>query len=286
VENDLANFLGAARALNDVQGKKKNPTFKSVGEEVTVRKEELYGAQGTSILRKDADNQIFDYNPKTGVLDISYLKLPYIPLNVYKALLKVAMSVMPVEHLSDYTAVLRRLLHDEENVLARFAHVSVIEVPHQLAALAPRCHISHKVSPETAACTHVVSLYFQQVIFCINVPLNARDIGSKIYANEDFKFYLCPPLFPYEPDEGLAANCIGEWKSFDSTEPVRERQFVTLTMAPDAFLKTEMYDPATGIFTPSTEAMPSIVKLYMTQGDERPNFPIGPFDNGPNSSKG
>jgi hypothetical protein len=275
LENDLANFLGAVRTINGVEGKNKVPTFKSPGSELTIRKEDFYGIDSTGVSRKDADNEVFAYDREKGIMQISFLKQPYTPLRLYKVLLKMAMSVMPDEYLADYEELLRLLLNDDKNRLASFATIAAFEVPYP--AKSPRCHISQKASPDTAACTHVVSIYFQNIIFCISIPLNIKDINSEIYKKDGFLIYMCPPLFLAEVDENESNDCLFEWKDLSATEPVRERQYMTLNMAPDAFANTQIYDPKTGVFSPSNEAMPSIVKIVMTQGDELPSFPTGPF---------
>ena len=275
LENDLANFLGATRSVSQVSTKKKSLGFTAHKKHLTIKKEPFYGIEGIAIARDGVNNKVFAYDLEQGRFDITFTKQPYTPLKVYKALLKIAMSVMPPEHVGDYGHLLPLLVHDENNVLAQFAVIGMFESPWHTTT--PRYHISQKANPDNAVCTHVVTLYFLQFIFSISIPLHNQDIAIGLYKGEDYQLYMCPPLYTDEPIEDDKNKCLFEWKNLTSTEPIIEEQVMALQMAPDAFKNTELYDPATGIFSPSTEARPNIVKIVMTQGDELPDFPEGPF---------
>jgi len=275
-ENDLASYLGAKRALNRARAKSKIPTFKSQGATVTVQNEEFYGVKdGMAISRKSANDETFTYDRETGTLEIKYFKQPYVPLNVYKALVKIAMSVMPERHLDDYAALLALLLSDDANELAAYATVAIFTVPHSVTK--PVCHIFQKANAASKACTHVLMLHFLNYVYEVFIPLHQRDIAITIYSDSEFLLHACPPLFFSMPDEKRFADCQYEWHRFTSSEAIKEEEVVTVNLGPDAFSNTQIYDPVTGKTRESDCALPNIVKILWTDGKELPNFPTAPI---------
>jgi hypothetical protein len=275
-ENDLANFLGPLRTIHNVQAKDKVPTFKSVGREIEARKEGFYGVKnGIKIARIGANKESFRRNPETGALEITYTKHAYSPIKVYKALLKIALSVLPTEHVPNYRRLTRLLLEDNEHKLAYFAHVAVTYSPY--VATVPWCYIFKKRALAFDAPMHVVSLYFQSYIFEIHVPLHEQDIALRFYQGRDITFHQCPPLYVIDLNESLAQSCIVGWRDFTGTEPIQEQERLTLNMAVDSLKNTQVYNPATGETTQFTDAWPDIVKVYMSRSGELPDFPKGPF---------
>ena len=194
-ENDLANFLGAARAFHNVQAKNKTLQFTSLGGQVVVKKEGFYGVENsTKIVRNSAENDSFTFNSETGACEIKYLKQPYTPLKVYKALLKIALSVMPERHMGDYAELLSLLLADEHNSLRRYATGLIVHgLPLPLISTLPRCHIDRRTDDNVKACTHVFSLYFQNIVFELPIPLHKRDVAEGTYEDSSFRWYTRPP---------------------------------------------------------------------------------------------
>jgi hypothetical protein len=275
-ENDLANFLGATRAFNNVQAKNKIPQFTSLGGQVVVKKEGFYGVENsTKIVRDNAEDDSFTFNAETGACEIKYIKQPYTPLKVYKVLLKIALSVMPEQHLGDYSELLRLLLVDEHNRLQRYATgVIVHELPVPLTSIPPRCHVDRRTDDSRKACTHVFSLYFQNFIFELPIPLHQRDVAEGIYEDSSFRWYTRPPLFFAKPDDALLDGYRREVKNMSGNEVKREQEFMTFNMAVDALKNTVVFDPSTGETKATNGVLPDdIVGLYIVRGDERPTFP-------------
>ena len=285
-ENDLANFLGASRAIYGVQGKKM-PTFKSVGNEIVVRKEEFYDVKnGTKITLNGDEGAFFNYNESTATLEVKYIKNAYTPVKVYKALLKMALSVIPEKHMLYYSELVQLLLHDPANELARFARVFVSRLPSQLSDyeyLVPRCHINQRISSEASVCMHSVSLYFLDYVIEFPLPLNAQDMASNLYAKKDFAIQLCPPLFVDKPSESLLSVHTMIEQSLAGTEAMKEEETYSIQHAADALKNTQIYNPATGEMKPSDGILPKIVAIYISRNDELPNFPIGPFNSEPSA---
>lgn len=271
-ENDLANFLGAVRTVHRVQAKEKVPTFTSLHKEVTVRKEGFYGVKDAiKISRYGIENDNFQFDSSTGTLKIRYTKQPYAPLKVYKALLKIALSVMPEQHLGDYESLLSLLLCDEADKLAQFAKVWVSKVP--IRPVYPRCHINKRVSSEVKAYMHTFSLYFQDYVFELAIPLHKADMAVA-RKEDEYHAYPCPPLFFEKPDDNLLNECVFTWADFSSSVPVRVPEELTLSAPPEAFRNRPVYNMNTSEFEEPPTEEPQFVAVYMTLGDELPTFPI------------
>jgi hypothetical protein len=274
-ENDLANFLGAARTVHQVQAKEKVPTFKSLRGEVTVREEDFYGVKDAiKISRDGVENDNFQFDSATGALKIRYTKQPYTPVKVYKALLKIALSVMPEQHMPDYARLLSLLRHDEDNKLAQFAKVGISKV--SIRPDYPRCHVAKRISSEVKACTHTFSLYFQDYVFEVTLPLHKADRALESKGSDNI-IYACPPLFFEKPDDNLVSECSFRWADFSSDEPVRDQEELILTAPPEAFKNRPVYDTNTNVFTEPPAEEPQFVTIYFTRGDELPTFPTRPF---------
>jgi len=85
LENDLAAFLGISRSIVGLQEEKKAPSFVARG--VRAKSRSFIG-ENILILAPE------DIKSKGNTATISYTKNPYTPSNVYKALLKSALSLL------------------------------------------------------------------------------------------------------------------------------------------------------------------------------------------------
>ena len=271
-ENDLAHFLGAVRAVHQVRGKKL-PGFTSLHEKVKVRNKDFYGVKDAITISRDGvDNDNFQFDSTTGTLKIRYTKQPYTRLKVYKALLKIALSVMPERYVDDYERLFSLLQRDDEDKLARFAKVGISKVP--IRPVYPRCHINKRISNEVKAYTHTFSLYFQDYVFELAIPLHKADMAVA-QPNDDYRIYPCPPLFFEKPDDGLISECDFMWADFSSSTQVREPQELTITVPPEVFNNTPAFNPETGEIREPSDVAPEFVTVYMTRGDDLPSFPMG-----------
>jgi len=96
-ENDLTAFLGMSRTFLGVKNKKdKVPEFNSPGYKVLARRTDFYRIKdGLQISVHKSAKGIFNIDSNLGKSEIKYLKQPYVPIKVYKALLKIALSIIP-----------------------------------------------------------------------------------------------------------------------------------------------------------------------------------------------
>lgn len=102
-EKDLATFLLPYRSMLGLRGKKKAPKFRSrpmagaMNTEMEVGHSEGSGVQMT--IRTPSD-LVIDHRESTGT--ITFRMPPFIPLNVYKALLKVGLGLAPAAEIEKH----------------------------------------------------------------------------------------------------------------------------------------------------------------------------------------
>lgn len=107
-ENDLASYTLPIRNLNSIKGKNKKPKYKSNDKKATIESVkdkdkflEIIAQTGSSIIEQEDTGFKLEF-------DIE----PYTPLNVYKALVKMALSIMPEEYLEKFMLTKMQILNE------------------------------------------------------------------------------------------------------------------------------------------------------------------------------
>lgn len=96
LENNLANFLGVSRTICQVRGKKGIPKYKSKsGERIEVIGRDL-------LIIENHDSSLIDVNKDTETVSIQAEYKTYVPVQVYKCFVKMAISIFPEKELSTY----------------------------------------------------------------------------------------------------------------------------------------------------------------------------------------
>ena len=276
-ESDLAYSLGMLRTFFGTRGKEKVPVFKSPGEIITAKQEDLYGAKTAKIFRKDTTDKSIKLNAEKGLIEISYLKNPYRPLYVYKALLKVALAMMPEESLKAYDKTIQFLLLKERDELnPGSAKVLCQYLPFHFASKYPSCILFRKNDPEAHLITHVFSLNFEHITYQFPLPLNADDLARGITTPI---VPLCPPMFAEAPISSEGHYSI--LKDFSSKGPLRgDRENMSFQFDPGLLNNLRSFDPKTGKYADAKLKPEDIAGLYFYGRHNPPNLP-GSGDTGP-----
>lgn len=88
-ESDMANFLGLNRSINAL-GKQTPPTFKSYDGNIVAKKSNFKGLEGLEIESNKQDKiQKID----NGIIEFNIVHNPYIPINIFKCLMKIALTI-------------------------------------------------------------------------------------------------------------------------------------------------------------------------------------------------
>ena len=96
LENNLANFLGVSRTICQVRGKKGIPKYKSKsGERIEVIGRDL-------LIIENQDSSLINVNENTETMSILAEDRTYVPIQVYKCFVKMAISIFPEKELLTY----------------------------------------------------------------------------------------------------------------------------------------------------------------------------------------
>lgn len=192
-ENDLANFLGVARTLNVVSGKNGVPKYKDRGSslELVANRSE----QTILLSRSNAADQSIRFDESTNNLIIEFTCNPYVPINVYKSILKIALSVLPEKYIDNYQGALRFVAGDTfDDVLKGSKIVACTILPLTYYAKFPIGMLFRKRGDDMPTFTHFFCLYFQNFIFQTVIPLNKEDLS--LHNNQPVTIPICPLLCP------------------------------------------------------------------------------------------
>ncbi len=117
-ETDLANYISPYQTLIGQKTKNKVPNFQS-------RKQERQ--KSTTIVYKNGNPNInfnsnlcdFQYDYKNSLLNIKLRKKKFIPINVFKSLVKIGLSLCPKAELQDFKKTIKWLSKDDskENIV-------------------------------------------------------------------------------------------------------------------------------------------------------------------------
>lgn len=270
-ENDLADFLGITRVVNNVKGKKK-PKFTSPGNFVQAEQAPFFNIEeALKIQREDINDQSFSFDTNTGLGSINYTKNPYIPINVYKAFLKMAMSCLKKEHLSNNLPSLQLLADDKHEIslnglgqIGMFSAQTVGGYPHPIGCM------FKKIKTDINLPTHVFMLFSQNNSYQIFLPYSLSDL--QFYKQGALNFIWCPLFFDpsrYNPDIKVSsAN-----QDFSSTEKVKEEKGSIQYQIDPEFLKNiHAYDPETGKTSPSALNFNEIKGLVVVETGTQVKF--------------
>jgi len=270
-ENDLAYFLGIVRTIQGVSSKnKKVPTFKSPGDLLIAKRTELHGvSDGVKIDLNDPSIVGLKINHETGESRIKFTKQPYVPLNVYKAFLKIALSIIPSKYVEDYRKAYQLLINNSSS-LAIFANIVVYELPLEHKVGAPVCFLFKKKVGAEKVITHIFSLYFQNTIFQFTLPLFEEDINIGMYDGNTYSIPMCPPLLLIEPEP--SSNYSRELKNFSSLESTKEEAVILFYCDPSTLKNLMAFDPNTGTYSETTLDSDEIVSIFIAPVNSKMTF--------------
>lgn len=110
-ENDLACYLGTSRVFNHMLPGTTAPGFESANGNIKLRKKNDF----ILLEKKDNDNEDLKVDLNKGTASIKIDTQLFRPVHVYKALLKIAMGVLPAVDVADYEAGFDFLLKMENH---------------------------------------------------------------------------------------------------------------------------------------------------------------------------
>jgi hypothetical protein len=203
-ENDFSNFLGAIRTIQSVKGKKV-PKFKSADKkfEADSLEDEKKGTV-VKLKRFGTDNEIFIVDEKNGKTTVTFEKAPYTPLKVYKAILKMALSIIDDKYLYDYKFAFEFLRTNKyDNSYGGFAMVRSYTMPLTFQFQQPSGILFKKMNAADKLITHI--FYFSALNFIYQIVMPFCRMDAYFYNHGTIDVPWCPPLFGHNNEEQIKA---------------------------------------------------------------------------------
>lgn len=272
-DNSLVNSLGILRTMYGVKGKKGIPAFDSRLNIVRGKHEDIYGVNAFTIAKLPEDKAAFNINMETGQTEVAFFRNKYIPIHVYKSLLKIALSVMPQDDAIHYQYAYKFLLTDTLNhSVENGAKVLYYEQPLHQSRTLPEAWLFRKLDLNAKLPTHYFSFYWKNLVYAFPIPFHVKDIESGLY-KDNIDLPACPPflIVPPTPNE----TCYGIIKDLASEESViDDEQSLGFSTDPEIYKQMYAYDPITKEFKKATFKPDEIVKIIIMQAGQQPIFPV------------
>lgn len=244
-ENDLANFLGVSRTILGVKTKDGVPNFKSAGKILTAKAKSFFGNDIIIIARDELDSEAIKIlDRKAGRLAIKYIKNSYRPNDVYKALLKWAMSSLDENEIkTNYEYAIGYL--NGKGVMNGCV-INGYKLPFQWNFV-PRVYLFKKRDQQRKIHTHVMVFYFQNQIISFPVPLHKEDF-SFYNGKRPIAFPFYPPLFTqFEIKETTLINPYTD--NLSSKEKIKNaEEEIILELNQEELKKAAIYDSVTDTY--------------------------------------
>lgn len=270
LEKQLSNFFGASITLNRTRGKKKIPTSPSYGNKIIAKKTDFFGAKNAiEFGNSDNSTRNITYDKETGQYNIEFTTQPYIPYDVYKALLKLALGLIPESDLQEYNLGFQ-LLQDIQN--KKFKKNDIISV-HIHNLLVPYTYtgilLFKKVDSNSSAPPLSLVLFYGQLMFQIYIPFSLNFI--KNLKENKISVPLLPPILPSMEDANNLHFSF-ETERLDSITPQTRK--LNIRLIPDTKdVKMVSLDPVT-MEMKNQNLNPNEIVKFIIIDDE--NFSIKP----------
>lgn len=188
-ETSMADFIGLNRSIFSL-GKEKIPTFKAPDGSMEARASEIYGNEAVEISAKIPG--LISNLTETGKIEVKVKGNSYIPLNVYKSLLKIALSRMPDSEFINYRLALTFLMNNLNSYHFSSQATQVFRSQINGEVATPYCMLFNKKNPNSDLPTHIFQLYYQDS--CLQMHLPYRNGDKQIQEMEKLEIPMCPPL--------------------------------------------------------------------------------------------
>ncbi|MEW9699070.1 HNH endonuclease [Paenibacillus sp. SI8] len=208
IENHFANFLGIARTLSQIKGKKGIPSYKKGNSRIDVDK--------VISVKTSVNDPIYKLDQESHVIDFEGFKEPFIPAAAYKCLVKMAISIMPEEEVQHYRKAVKWIL-EEDLKECTYPHLTL----QALRAFSPvpsksitNLLFRRKEHSKDNVFYMIYVVIFSSYMYQIYLPLSPKDdslIGKDIVI-APFPAYLNSPL-----DESIY-----EWRDFTNYDLVKD----------------------------------------------------------------
>lgn len=173
LEDHFAKFLGAARTISQIKGKKGVPAYKT--KKGTSRID--LAPDGLKVQER-IDDKIFEIDKENHKLIIHAHKQPYIPVGVFKCLTKMAIAIMPDDELANFIGTIEWLLEPDHQI-SRFKFSPLVALYSFMPGPNPhrgiKLFLFRRKSDNTEVPYMVFVVAFSNYMFQIHVPSMTKD---------------------------------------------------------------------------------------------------------------
>jgi len=168
------------------------------------------------------------------------------PLNVYKAILKMALSVLDEQDLNYYRFAFEYLItHKHDNNYSGFGIVTTYSMPLTFQYQQPTGMLFKKICSSDKLFTHVFLLFALNSIFQIVLPFNRRDT-SFYQSTGSIDILWCPPFFGSDVKE-IIKHIITTSYNLNSTKQLyNQKESFIIPTQPGEYDKSRFLNKETG----------------------------------------
>ncbi|MFC2184334.1 HNH endonuclease [Bacillus paranthracis] len=185
LENDFGNYTLFIRSMQGQKGKKGYPKFKRDKFKVETELKEEEGAEEQKKRLKISDeigsNRVKE-NEETNNMIITGEKDSYIPIAVYKCLVKVALTLMPDIHIKYFSKSIKWILEEDHlkgNPNSKLLLYESLISPHYFKSPFVLLHL-RKESAKTDLPYAICKMYFGYFMYQFYIPMCEKDENKKL----------------------------------------------------------------------------------------------------------
>ncbi|MDN8593207.1 HNH endonuclease [Paenibacillus sp. 11B] len=232
LENDLGRYSAPLRTLSLIRGKKGIPAHNKKGINVRAKDHMVH-------IKVDPDSSLVEYDKEAGEITLTLTRLSYIPMAVYKAYVKMALTMMDESDFKDFPMTLD-WIKETDHLLKRpqvklYAYTKFVEGLHVFPV--PEVHLLYRQSdaPTYLPYAWLVLCTGNQVIQ-IMIPYSDKDEGFKNHLEQGNTWRFIP--HPELLREGASDRL--DWSGTEKiyNEPLQ----LTLVSGPGQITEEDGYD--------------------------------------------
>lgn len=246
-ETDLSSFIGLRGyyETTDNYGIKKRRVYKSKSGEGTI----YFSERGMELI--DPKSEIFELLENGKTFKSIVNKNPYIPLNVFKALIKISLSVLKDESMKDFDDTIKFLITDkfDNHILikkfAKLSYLTLIDfyIEHPIIYIFRKLPSlkEYEIKENIHIPNKTVLIFFRDFIYQIFIPFDISDDISLNNENKSIIFPLYPPMIasPKCMEAKLYHNYYHELRDLSSNKKIRNEMDEFFWTFPDKPIATE-----------------------------------------------
>ncbi len=242
-ETSLANFIGIRGFIESKEnyGVKRSRVYRSHSGKSYI----YMSKRGIEI--SDLEQEIFDTVDDNKALKCKVNKYPFVPLHVYKALVKMVISVLKEEALKDYKQTLSFLANtgfDDHINVKEFSIVSIntvsemnVEFPIIFIYRKNENLLKYEIEENFLIPDKTFLIYFKQFCYQVFVVFDSNDSRIKLKIPYKITFPLAPPmLFNSNYSDGCLFpqyyNELRELKSLDKVHNEKDEFYIVNKVKP------------------------------------------------------